>query len=178
MGILTPSWYGTLERCRKSTVTVSTHRHHTARPPPRLTLLAQREKMLRRYAECRGDKTRQSPHFKFLEVFLEHRQENPIFLGVSNYPASAFHSMAPYGGPLILLLLWSCWGWLLLGPRCFTAQITNMSSVVPSSSAPRSFTLPQCGTCPSIILRVQTSFLFRIGLGIWNLEFSCLRVSF
>ena len=91
------------------------------------------------------------------------------------YQQSAFHSMAPC---VILLLLWSCWGWLFLGPRCFSAQITNMSSVVPSSSAPRSFTLPQCGTCPSIISRMQTSFLFRIGLGIWNLDFSCLRVSF
>ena len=101
-----------------------------------------------------------------------------IYIYLFIYDRSAFHSMAPYGGPLILLLLWSCWGWLLLGPRCFTAQITNMSSVVPSSSAPRSFTLPQCGTCPSIILRMQTSFLFRIGLEIWNLEFSCLRVSF
>ena len=47
---------------------------------------------------------------------------------------------------------------MFLGPHCFTAQITNMSSVVPSSSAPRSFTLPQCGTCPFIILRMQTSF--------------------
>ena len=96
-----------------------------------------------------------------------------IYIYIYMY-TSAFHSMAPCGGPLILLLLWSCWGWLFLGPRCFTAQITNMSSVVPSSSAPRSFTLPQCGTCPSIILRMQTSFLFRIGLGIWNLEFFAL----